>query len=107
MVKLLDQRQIGLLVYSHRIGAGVGDPYRSGCIINSHAIDSHDLAFVAGLVGSRGNAGLNLQRIGVHFHQCRLLDWRTAYRSEEHTTELQSLMRISYAVLCLKKKNKK
>src|SRR3546814_9862332 len=28
------------------------------------------------------------------------------FRSEEHTSELQSLMRISYAVLCLKKKNK-
>src|SRR3546814_3969304 len=28
------------------------------------------------------------------------------YRSEEHTSELQSLMRISYAVFCLKKKNK-
>src|SRR3546814_6254899 len=30
----------------------------------------------------------------------------TASRSEEHTSELQSLMRISYAVFCLKKKNK-
>src|SRR3546814_5278922 len=29
-----------------------------------------------------------------------------AMRSEEHTSELQSLMRISYAVFCLKKKNK-
>src|SRR3546814_4538822 len=28
-----------------------------------------------------------------------------AFRSEEHTSELQSLMRISYAVFCLKKKN--
>src|SRR3546814_4878516 len=28
-------------------------------------------------------------------------------RSEEHTSELQSLMRISYAVFCLKKKNSK
>src|SRR3546814_4515586 len=28
------------------------------------------------------------------------------YRSEEHTSELQSLMRISYAVFCLQKKNK-
>src|SRR3546814_8647725 len=28
-------------------------------------------------------------------------------RSEEHTSELQSLMRISYAVFCLKKKNKR
>src|SRR3546814_1486211 len=27
----------------------------------------------------------------------------TGFRSEEHTSELQSLMRISYAVLCLKK----
>src|SRR3546814_9561964 len=32
--------------------------------------------------------------------------FRTAMvRSEEHTSELQSLMRISYAVFCLKKKN--
>src|SRR3546814_6906056 len=30
---------------------------------------------------------------------------RFAGRSEEHTSELQSLMRISYAVFCLKKKN--
>src|SRR3546814_1429640 len=29
----------------------------------------------------------------------------TSVRSEEHTSELQSLMRISYAVFCLKKKN--
>src|SRR3546814_1249303 len=29
------------------------------------------------------------------------------FRSEEHTSELQSLMRISYAVFCLKKKNYK
>src|SRR3546814_3790521 len=31
---------------------------------------------------------------------------KACYRSEEHTSELQSLMRISYAVFCLKKKNK-
>src|SRR3546814_5155379 len=31
---------------------------------------------------------------------------RKMRRSEEHTSELQSLMRISYAVFCLKKKNK-
>src|SRR3546814_8276982 len=34
--------------------------------------------------------------------------YRAMYRrSEEHTSELQSLMRISYAVLCLKKKKQK
>src|SRR3546814_1776930 len=34
-------------------------------------------------------------------------DRRETRRSEEHTSELQSLMRISYAVFCLKKKKKK
>src|SRR3546814_8945370 len=33
--------------------------------------------------------------------------FRLLRRSEEHTSELQSLMRISYAVFCLKKKKKK
>src|SRR3546814_10739701 len=33
--------------------------------------------------------------------------WASASRSEEHTSELQSLMRISYAVFCLKKKKRK
>src|SRR3546814_5131275 len=39
-----------------------------------------------------------------------LVTWETQqtdYRSEEHTSELQSLMRISYAVFCLKKKTLK
>src|SRR3546814_2443078 len=43
----------------------------------------------------RGEAGRNL-----------IVGGRHAQRSEEHTSELQSLMRISYAVFCLKKKNK-
>src|SRR3546814_5515462 len=34
-----------------------------------------------------------------------VIDSRAPRRSEEHTSELQSLMRISYAVFCLKKKN--
>src|SRR3546814_5116180 len=33
--------------------------------------------------------------------------WVPVRRSEEHTSELQSLMRISYAVFCLKKKKEK
>src|SRR3546814_2761127 len=33
--------------------------------------------------------------------------WLVIYRSEEHTSELQSLMRNSYAVFCLKKKKNK
>src|SRR3546814_7400548 len=49
----------------------------------------------------------------AEFGKCRigrLLDSRAGEaaqdRSEEHTSELQSLMRISYAVFCLKKKNR-
>src|SRR3546814_9273531 len=34
-----------------------------------------------------------------------LCRWRDQGRSEEHTSELQSLMRISYAVFCLQKQN--
>src|SRR3546814_7693933 len=41
---------------------------------------------------------------GGAFIQVEMRDVRT--RSEEHTSELQSLMRISYAVFCLKKKKK-
>src|SRR3546814_8567900 len=40
---------------------------------------------------------------------CRRANWHAGplpMRSEEHTSELQSLMRISYAVFCLKKKKK-
>src|SRR3546814_7169504 len=39
--------------------------------------------------------------------RCRFRGRDGPRRSEEHTSELQSLMRISYAVFCLKKKNKK
>src|SRR3546814_7835746 len=50
--------------------------------------------------GADGVAPEGLARLG---HQ-RLGEARRRRRSEEHTSELQSLMRISYAVFCLKKK---
>src|SRR3546814_3406600 len=41
----------------------------------------------------------------IHKERDRMIDvHHTILRSEEHTSELQSLMRISYAVFCLKKK---
>src|SRR3546814_2853800 len=43
------------------------------------------------------------RRRGLH-QRVRTLLRRQLVRSEEHTSELQSLMRISYAVFCLKKK---
>src|SRR3546814_2150471 len=51
-------------------------------------------------------AGNRTRRHAAHA-QARQAAARTQRaRSEEHTSELQSLMRISYAVFCLKKKNK-
>src|SRR3546814_6984111 len=43
---------------------------------------------------------------GVAEARCFRFDGHATVRSEEHTSELQSLMRISYAVFCLKKKKK-
>src|SRR3546814_6277148 len=55
-------------------------------------------AVAAGLDGCVITAGQALGQVPL-----RLADG-AALRSEEHTSELQSLMRISYAVFCLKKK---
>src|SRR3546814_3436375 len=47
-----------------------------------------------------------LQLLGAGHHATATGEiLRVPLRSEEHTSELQSLMRISYAVFCLKKKN--
>src|SRR3546814_1283758 len=46
----------------------------------------------------------SLQRRQVEACRVQRLQEVVAGRSEEHTSELQSLMRISYAVFCLKKK---
>src|SRR3546814_2906350 len=58
--------------------------------------------------GTEGGGTITLGSSGsaISAAQCyRISDWYGA-RSEEHTSELQSLMRISYAVFCLKKKKK-
>src|SRR3546814_2893723 len=73
------QRQVAYLQPLHQHGARV---------------DVHPLVFAEGVRQV-------VQRERPHF-----LRHETG-RSEEHTSELQSLMRISYAVFCLKKKKKK
>src|SRR3546814_6596840 len=52
------------------------------------------------LLGDRGDVG----EITVLVLRARRGEQRFDIRSEEHTSELQSLMRTSYAVFCLKKK---
>src|SRR3546814_9534051 len=64
---------------------------------------------VAGVREDRGDAGAHvvaaLQGHLPHAHAFDVGDRvQASRRSEEHTSELQSLMRISYAVFCLKKK---
>src|SRR3546814_9307507 len=56
---------------------------------DAHRIDGDDIR--AGVVGEGANLGVTQRG-------------RVEYRSEEHPSALQSLMRISYAVLCLNKK---
>src|SRR3546814_945869 len=50
--------------------------------------------------------GKNTQSVHVQLNVGDDIDAHCAKRSEEHTSELQSLMRISYAVFCLKKTKK-
>src|SRR3546814_3078292 len=60
-------------------------------------------------ITDRTNKGAELFRSGAYYNPSNLLVSLSirplgSARSEEHTSELQSLMRISYAVFCLKKK---
>src|SRR3546814_1378111 len=77
------------------------------------ALAGHRLVLVEGLhhaVGEGASGGFlgEEQRMGgVLGRRCAGRGGRRGgVRSEEHTSELQSLMRISYAVFCLKKKKK-
>src|SRR3546814_5855487 len=65
----------------------------------------HEILRAMGLCGYRSWAGVSR----ISFKETvpsgyKSKDWNDWGRSEEHTSELQSLMRISYAVFCLKKK---
>src|SRR3546814_10138319 len=65
------------------------------------------LNWVAGISIGAINAALIAGNPPEHRLERLRRFWDIVSRSEEHTSELQSLMRISYAVFCLKKKKKK
>src|SRR3546814_9255369 len=82
-----------------------GDGFSRALVI---AGDHRDLQAKA-VQGCDGVRGGVLDRVGDRHDRSQSatdsgIKWRLAFRSEEHTSELQSLMRISYAVFCLKKK---
>src|SRR3546814_3850696 len=72
-----------------------------GALILAGAFPGAAWIGIAGLAALWGAAGLTLVT-GWDYLRAGL---KYMDRSEEHTSELQSLMRISYAVFCLKKKN--
>src|SRR3546814_4287180 len=80
-----------------RVGGKLGDDRRGPF----HELGRRLAGGEGGLVADRRRCDLKRALVA------RLGDSRMDHfmRSEEHTSELQSLMRISYAVFCLKKKN--
>src|SRR3546814_5325512 len=106
------------------MGKGVGDDFRDGKVtlpvilayargsaeerefwklaITGHKISDEDLAYATSLLHKHDTIADTLAR-ARHYGQ-RAVDAIGGFRSEEHTSELQSLMRISYAVFRLKKK---
>src|SRR3546814_3129558 len=92
-------------VLKDRAFVGLGAIVMGGCTVESDAM------LAAGALLSPGKTVLHRQlwagRPAKYMRDLSdeaLIDMRE--RSEEHTSELQSLMRISYAVFCLKKKKK-
>src|SRR3546814_4024626 len=105
----------------------------SSDVCSSDLLGTQTVNFLTNLDTTGGNSGsavldANGRLIGLHFDSnweavsaswmfdprykrgihvdTRYMRWLMSKRSEEHTSELQSLMRISYAVFCLKKKMK-
>src|SRR3546814_5422353 len=95
-----------IMAFGHR-GFVVGTAFSKTeaiqvALVTALFLDEHlpPLAWAGILLGVAGVLTLALAGSGLTARQLG-----QALRSEEHTSELQSLMRISYAVFCLKKKN--
>src|SRR3546814_8506058 len=101
-------------VSEHQLFVGELD---GGCRLKYH----EKLLLLKGRRAKKGKASLAVRPTPIssetHATDAAGHGWRAAFvgelrssrfgRSEEHTSELQSLMRISYAVFCLKKKKQK
>src|SRR3546814_7682368 len=96
------------------LAGGQGDPGRAaqigegtGVVLLQRLLEPGEIAVFDGAAEVLGLDGIE-KVVGVD-HEVDIVADRLAddpHGSEEHTSELQSLMRISYAVFCSKKKNK-
>src|SRR3546814_2394381 len=82
--------------------ARLADAQRAGQLLRG--VVAQQVRVVEQEVGDAALDRRHVVALGADFEQRRHLS--RSYRSEEHTSELQSLMRISYAVFFLKKTNK-
>src|SRR3546814_9567857 len=89
---------IGPGVQLHPRNANVGEAFEVLC----RRVDEHADAGVQGI--ERCNHRRQSVTVSLRIESVIRSQLRIAIRSEEHTSELQSPMRISYAVFCLKKK---
>src|SRR3546814_12995215 len=114
---------LGACSYTSRLVFCFSDPASTEIYTYGHTLSLHDALPIWGrldhsALGHAAHLGPALYRRARHRRAdhssgvaiVRRAVWQTpspraAWRSEEHTSELQSLMRISYAVFCLKKKN--
>src|SRR3546814_7684526 len=78
--------------------------YACDCIVDD-AVRLPGIAAAADFVDEAGVDARALLRVRDFGVELQTVVTACPIRSEEHTSELQSLMRISYAVFCLKKKN--
>src|SRR3546814_7237449 len=118
MARLLSYHSLGIggaRAYGNRHKGCGSSGDRSGCLVAHRKV--HRIGDEAGAVrllvqrlgavevATGGDGDPRVQHhLGEAAAAALLLHGAAGARSEEHTSELQSLMRISYAVLCLKKK---
>src|SRR3546814_1687511 len=92
-------------------GSGLYDAMRTEsertCLVEHHRVQETSFFEAASIAYKQAVPCANRGRDGGHQRDGQTQRMGAGDRSEEHTSELQSLMRISYAVFCLKKKKKK